>query len=485
MPSHTHAHRFVLVAIVILGALGSRSAVQSQPRPAFDALFLDKTMRVDCFHTGSNGQEILALDRVVSDGAWAGSRTRLVDDTNLGSYLFEVVDRRTNQVIYSRGFASIFGEWETTAEAKRHVSRTFHESLRFPWPKMPVQVTLKKRDPTTGFHEIWSTAVEPDSRFVNRADARPDGRVWPVFENGPASQKVDLLIIGEGYTEKELPKFHADVKRLVDAMFAIEPYKSRRSDFNVRAIDLPAAESGVNRPRSADFRRTPVSAEYNIFDSERYLLTFDNRRLRDVASAAPYDALEILVNERQYGGGGIFNDQATAAVDSRFADYVFIHEFGHHFAALGDEYYTSDVAYATGAAEHPEPWEPNLTALHDPARLKWRDLVDAATPVPTPWDKDAFEQKSREFQKRRAAIRARNAPEAEMDALFLEEQQWETKFLGSQTYSGKVGAFEGAGYEAKGLYRPEADCIMFTRDAVGFCRVCRRAIERVIDLNVK
>ncbi len=477
--------RRLFAGLACLACLTLSPAIKSQARPAFDALFLDKTMRVDYFHTGANGRETIALDRVVSDGPWAGSRTHLLDDTNLGAYLFEVVDRRTNQAVYSRGFASIYGEWETTAEAAGRVSRTFHESLRFPWPKMPVQLTLKKRDARTGFHEIWSTTVDPDSRFVNRADIRPEGRVWTLVENGPASQKVDLLIIGEGYTEKEMPKFHGDVKRLVEAMFAIEPYRGRRPDFNVRAVDLPSSESGVNRPRSSDFRRTPISAEYNIFDSERYMLTFDNRRLRDVASAAPYDALEILVNERQYGGGGIFNDQATAAVDSRFADYVFIHEFGHHFAALGDEYYTSDVAYQTGGAEHPEPWEPNLTALHDPAHLKWRDLVEPGTPLPTPWDKEAFEQKSREFQKRRAEIRARNAPEAEMDALFLEEREWETEFLGSMKYSGKVGAFEGAGYEAKGLYRPEADCIMFTRDNVGFCRVCRRAIERVIDLYVK
>jgi hypothetical protein len=196
----------------------------------------------------------------------------------------------------------------------------------------------------------------------------------------------------------------------------------------------------------------------------------------------PYDALEILVNEKHYGGGGIFGAQATAAVDTKFADYIFIHEYGHHFAALADEYYTSDVAYETGATEHPEPWEPNITAMHDPARLKWRDLVEPGTPLPTPWEKETFEQRSREIQKRRADIRARNAPESEMDQLFLEEQAWETKLLGSMKYSGKVGAFEGAGYEAKGLYRPEADCIMFTRDAVGFCRVCRRAIERVIDL---
>ena len=216
------------------------------------------------------------------------------------------------------------------------------------------------------------------------------------------------------------------------------------------------------------------------------MLTLDNRALRDAASAAPYEFIEILVNERTYGGGGIFNDQATASVDSAFADYVFVHEFGHHFAALADEYYTSAVAYTTGAGPPPEPWEPNVTALRDPAALKWGDLVTPGTPLPTPWEKDAFEQMSRAIQERRRTIRARNAPEAEMDALFNEERVWEEQFLAGMKFGkGIVGAFEGAAYEAHGLYRPQADCIMFTRDRVGFCRVCQRAIGRIIDLYSK
>jgi hypothetical protein len=294
-------------------------------------------------------------------------------------------------------------------------------------------------------------------------------------------QKVDILLISEGYTAAELPKFHADAKRLVDALFAVEPFRSRKSDFNVRGLDLPSPQSGVNRPHVGSFRRTPISAEYNIFDSERYVLTLDNRALRDAAASAPYEFIEILVNEQQYGGGGIFNAQATSAVDTGFAEYVFVHEFGHHFAGLADEYYTSDVAYETGAADQPEPWERNITALKDPKQLKWRDLVEHGTPVPTPWDKEAYETKSREVQARRRELRAKGVPEAEIDQHFRDQMAWDTKFLSSMKYAGKVGAFEGAGYETKGLYRPELDCIMFTRDPVGFCRVCRRAIGTIID----
>jgi hypothetical protein len=473
-----------LLAMIVIPVAGPAAPVQTTS--GYDARFTADTMRIDFFHSGGPGiDETLALDRVVNDGPWPGSRTQLVDTTNLGHYLLEAYDSASGTLLYSRGFSSIYGEWATTAEPKT-VHRTFHESLRLPWPRQPIDVVLKKRQADNSFARVWSTAVDPASRFVNRAPLRQHaGRVWPVFENGPPAEKVDLLIIGEGYTAAEMPKFHRDVRRLLPALFAEEPFKGRRADFNVRALDLPAAASGVNRPNAGSFRRTPLSAEYNIFDSERYVLTFDNRALRDAASAAPYEFIEILVNEKTYGGGGIFNAQATASVDSAFSPYVFVHEFGHHFAALADEYYTSDVAYETGGTQKPEPWEPNITALHDPARLKWGDLVAAGTPLPTPWDKGAFEEHTSAIQKRRRDIRARNAPESEMDALFTEQMGWDRKFLASVAHAGRVGAFEGAAYEPRGLYRPEADCIMFTRDPVGFCRVCQRAISRIIDLYSK
>ncbi len=470
------------VSIATVAVLATASTVAAQA--VFPTFFTEKTMRLDYYHTGG-GQELFALDQVVSDGPWAGSRTQLIDPTNLGPYFFEVIDCKTNQVIYSRGFASIYGEWETTDEARQGLHRSFHESLRFPWPRQPIQVVVKKRDRANIFREAWTTVIDPASRSVTATEIKPAGRVWTVFENGPSATKVDLLILGDGYSEAELPKFHADIKRLTDRLFATEPFKSRKSDFNVRAIDLPTPRSGVNRPRTGDFRRTPLGVTYNVFDSERYAMSLDNRAMRDIASQAPYDFLEILINEKQYGGGGIFNDHATAAVDTAFAEYIFVHEFGHHFAGLADEYYTSPVAYQTGVEDRPEPWEPNITALKDVAALKWKDLVDPRTPLPTPWDKDAYDKRSREIQDRRRALRARNAPESEMNALFTEELNWSTPFLGGMTHSHKVGSFEGAAYESKGLFRPEADCIMFTRDEVGFCRVCQRAIARIIDMYSK
>ena len=251
----TRSFRTIGVATVFIFGLISNGGAQ-QPASVFDRYFTDKTMRVDYFHSGGMGQEIVALERVVSDGPWPGSRTRSVDDTNLGKYLFEVIDRSTNTVIYSRGFASIYGEWETTAEY-RTLHRTFPESLRFPWPKSPVQVVLKKRDAQNSFRELWSTVVDPDSRFVNPADLPPAGKLWTVFENGPAAVKVDLLVISEGYAADQIEKFHRDVRRLVDRLFEYEPFKSRRADFNVRALTFrlqSLASTGRARDRSAGRR---------------------------------------------------------------------------------------------------------------------------------------------------------------------------------------------------------------------------------------
>lgn len=440
-----------------------------------------RTFRVDYFHTGNASEERFSLDGLVVEPLpWPGNPARPVDETNLGKYLFEVRDRDTNRLLYSRGFASIYGEWETTPEAK-NLHRTFHESLRFPAPEKPVQVLLKKRDAQNAFREVWSLVIDPRDMFVDPSVPASPGPLLELVKNGPPSQKVDLLILGDGYTEKERAKFEKDARKLVDILFTYSPFKERRSDFNVWGLMPASLESGISRPSTGIHHRSRVGATYDAFGSERYVLTFDNRSFRDVASFAPYEFVEILVNGNTYGGGGIFGLYSTVAADSLWAPYIFVHEFGHHFAGLADEYYTSDSVYAP-SEDRPEPWEKNVTALKEPAQLKWKALLAPGTPLPTPWDKDAYEAHSKQVQERRRKIRAERRPESEMDALFVEQRDWEEKFLGSQKYAGKVGAFEGAMYEARGYYRPQTDCVMFTRDRVPFCAVCQHALDEVIDL---
>jgi len=440
-----------------------------------------RTLRIDYYHSGNAAQEHFSLDRLVLEpGAWPGNPAHPVDDTNLGKYLFEVLDRQTNRILYSRGFSSIYGEWETTGEVQESW-RTFSESLRFPLPAVPVQVLLKKRDARNAFREVWSLLVDPADPFLDTSDPPSPGPLLEIEKHGPPAEKVDFLILGDGYTAAERGKFEKDARRLAEILFATSPFKERRNDFNVWGLCPPAAESGISRPSTGLHRRSPVGATYDAFGSERYVLSFENRALRDVAAFAPYEFIEILTNSRTYGGGGIFGLYSTVAADSLWSPYVFVHEFGHHFAGLADEYYTSDVAYEP-TTEKVEPWEPNVTALADPGQLKWKDLVKPGTPIPTPWSKEEFEKRSAAIQKRRREIRAQKRPEDEMDALFLEEQKDETQLLGSDPHAGQVGAFEGANYAARGYYRPQTDCIMFTRDKVPFCQVCQRAIERVIDL---
>ena len=444
---------------------------------AVPAAAAPRTMRVDYVHSGKAGEARFALDGVALEGPWPGPADGTLDESGLGKYRFEVRDR-DRRPLYSRGFASIYGEWEGTAEAKT-IARAFHESVRFPAPAAPVEVVLFERAEGGAFREVWSVPVDPASPLIDRAPP-PAGRRWAVVENGPPADKVDLLLLGDGYTAAETDKWHRDARRMAELLFAVSPFKEHRRDFNVWAVDAPSELSGVSRPSDGVYRRTPLGAAYDALGSERYVLTLENKKMREIAAAAPYEFVEIVVNDRKYGGGGIHNLYATVAADSAWAPYLFVHEFGHHFAGLADEYYTSPVSYEPSAAR-PEPWEPNATA--DPKAGKWRDLLTAGIGLPTPWPKAQFEAAQRDFQARRRKIREEKRPEDEMDALFREEQAWTTRLLAP--LSGKVGAFEGAMYAATGYHRPQADCIMFTRDEVGFCAACRRGLERVIAMYAR
>jgi len=446
----------------------------------FDAFFEPQTLRVDYFHAGTATEEHFALDRMVYDGPWAGSRTQLIDELEFGKYLVKLWDQNKQQLLYSEGFATIYGEWETTGPAKRGWG-VFHESVRVPRPKGPAQLELLKRDAENRFQTVWELLIDPADRRMTKRERVPEFKAWDIYAHGDPATKVDLLILGDGYAASEMEKFHADARRMADYLFTEEPFKSRKTDFNVRAIDTPSGESGVSRPHDGVFRRPALTTHYSSFDSQRYVLCYDNRRLREIASAVPYEYMVILVNEVTYGGGGIYRWQATAAVDSGYSRYLFVHEFGHHFAALADEYYTSSIAYELGDEVTVEPWEANLTALLDAKALKWADLVEETTPLPTPWEKEAFDKASLAAQEQRAELRKKGVDETVIDRLFDKQKKHDTELLSGMTYSGKVGAFEGAGYRAKGYYRPSADCIMFTRDEVGFCPVCRRTINKVID----
>ncbi|AVR95206.1 IgA Peptidase M64 [Pseudoduganella armeniaca] len=457
-------HLLAATAFIATGALAAQPA----------------TVRVDYLHSGNALVESYALERVVIEPLpWPGDMTRTVDDTDRGINKVEVVDAKTGQLLYSRGFSTIFGEWRSTEEANK-ASRAFGESVRFPKPDRPVKVRILKRDERNLFSIVWTADIDTDALDVVRRQPPAPAQPLPIRVSGPSPQKVDLLILGDGYTKGDMKKFEQSARRLADYLFTVSPFRERANDFNVWALAVPTQESGVSRPSTNTHHASALNTRYDIFGSERYVLTTDNRALRDIAQHAPYEFIEILVNNDTYGGGGIYGQFSTAAANNDWANYLFVHEFGHHFAGLADEYYTSPVAYQS-TGERMEPWEPNVTALKDPANLKWRHHVTAGVPLPTPWPKAEYETHSREYQKVRAQLRKENRPESEMNKLFRDDLAWTNALFSKAPHRHAVGAFEGANYEATGYYRSQQQCLMFDRSEA-FCAVCAEAIGQTIDL---
>lgn len=447
----------------------------------FERYFADRTLRVDYFHTGTKGSESFALDALREEGPWAGSLVNLVDTLNLGEYLVRVYDRESSALIFSRGYSTIFNEWQTTDEASAGILRTFHETVRIPLPLKPVQLTISRRDRRMDHRELFSAVIDPSSPTEIRREKRPPAFPSSVLMPGRDPHRaVDVVIVGDGYAAGEIGKFRADAKKFNDAMFATEPFRSRKGDFAVRLVEAVSGESGIDKPDRNVWRDTPLGTTYNTFGSARYILTTENRALRDVLAHVPYDFVIILINDDRYGGGGIYNLYTTSYAKADKPgmewqmEYVYVHEFGHSFGGLGDEYYSSQVSYNEFYPKGVEPWEPNLTALLDPATLKWRDLVPEGTELPTPWDKARYDSLGRERSK---LDRLADDYYEKRAPLYEAEQE----ILRSHPHAGKAGAFEGAGYVSEGIYRPSVDCRMFSLSLVAFDPVCSRAIGRVID----
>ena len=298
-----HVAGIVAATVVVSTALTLRfvgvAAEQTAPSPSAAAA----TMRIDVVHTGGRGAEIFAVDRIVIEPLpWPGHPARAVDTSNAGAWRFELREPG-GRLLYSRGYSSIFGEWVTTAEAAS-THRSFHESLRFPLPTAPVRVIVQRRNAAQAFETAWETQVDPADAFIDRA-LPPPQHLIALEEHGAPADKVDLLLLGDGYTAGECgTTFTADARRMIDALFRHEPFRTRRADFNVWGLCPPSAQSGVSRPSNGVYRRTPVGATYDAFGLERYVLTFDNRALRDVAAWAPYEFMTILVNAETTAAAG-------------------------------------------------------------------------------------------------------------------------------------------------------------------------------------
>ena len=457
----------------------------------FDNNFTNATMRVDYYRIGTKGQEQITLDRVYEENVWAGSRVNVLDTLNLGDCFVKVSDLQTNMLLYSRGYSTVFGEWQTTEEALSGTWRTFHETVRFPYPKRKVVVSFLRRDKfvamgeTMAFQEVVSFVIDPNSSTaIHREKRQSPFKIFDVMINGPIERKVDILILGDGYAKEDIEKFRKDAKHFTEQLFSYQPFKKHKNDFNVRAMEVISDDSGIDKPDQNVWKHTALGTMYNTFGSARYVLTEENRAMRDIADTAPYDFITILVNDNRYGGGGIFNLYTTCFTKPAKTgqewemDYVYVHEFGHCFGGLGDEYYSSQVSYIDFYPKGVEPWEPNVTRTNTKDNLKWRNVTLLDTPVPTPWQKAKYDSietlrgkldrlASDYYEKREGLMKSAND--------ILQDPHW----------IGIVGAFEGSGYTSKNMYRPAIDCKMFALNPVDFDPVCAAAIERMIEMCIK
>lgn len=398
----------------------------------FGKYFEKKSLRVDFALSGNTQFQAAAIQQLREEPVWGGPVKNLIDKFNYGGYYINVYDKASNKLIYSRGFNTLFEEWRSTEQAKTE-TQSWTNSASIPFPKSKIVLEITARDKADmQFHPLLKMDVDPASIFIDRGKLK-ENKVYQIQNNGNSSDKVDLVFIAEGYTANEQEKFVADAKRFTDALFATPPYADRRNDFNVWAVELVSEESGTDVSGKGIFKNTALNTGYYTFGVDRYLTTPDMKPIRDAVWNVPCDAVFLLINTDMYGGGGMYNFYACGTSDHPRTPVVFTHEFGHSFAGLADEYFSSEVAYQDFYNLKYEPWEPNITTLVD-FNSKWKDLLPANTPIPTPLD---------------------------------------------DAHKDKTGVFEGGGYLSKGIYRPVDHCMM--RDYAPFCPACSRAILQMID----
>ncbi len=401
----------------------------------FNVFFEDKTFRFDFILGGNNETTFVYPQQMLEEAVWAGSKVNLTNGPDYGTYRFRVFDSASGELIFSRGFATLFQEWQTTTEAKT-MNRAFYQAIHFPYPKMNFRLSIEYRNWQGEFDQVFSTDIDPNDYFI-RKETAPAADITFLVNSGEPAKKIDLVFMSEGYAAEEREKFLKDAGAMTDYLFSVSPFDKNRDHFNVIALWTPSVESGTDIPGSNIYKNTRFNATFYTFDIDRYLTTSDMKPIYDALSGVAWDHFFVLVNSPKYGGGGFYNFLGIGTTDHYLSRKVMAHELGHSFAGLGDEYYDSAVAYENFYNLETEPWEPNITTLVD-FESKWKDMIPAHIPVPTPRE---------------------------------------------EKYSNTVGVFEGGGYSAKGIFSPVMDCRMKSNGPEEFCNVCKKAIQRIIDLH--
>lgn len=419
----------VFIAIVLIALCISVSAQNK-----FGDYFHNKTLRVDVVFGAGRIETQVFLKTVSEQKIYSGPHINLCCQHDKGAYRYCLYDSKTGELIFSKGFCSLLNEWIATPEAKK-VNRVFSHALCMPYPKNNVRFVIQQRMYKTGkFHEIFSYDLDPNSYLIGREN-KVNYRVDKIHYSGKPRKNLDITFIAEGYKKNEMRKFRNDVKKVAKYMLARDVYKPYADRINIWAVEAVSHDSGTDNPGKGIYRNTVLNSSFYTFNIERYLTTLDHIAIMDAASCAPCDAVIVIVNTSKYGGGGFYNYYALGSADHQLSRQVMVHEFGHSFAGLADEYYNSSVATENFYNLEVEPWEPNITTNVD-FKSKWQDMIKSDIPVPTPRIKK---------------------------------------------YRNVVGMFEGGGYVSKGVYSPVQDCVMKSNNLKEFCPVCKRAIQRSIE----
>lgn len=402
----------------------------------FDDYFEDKTLRIDYIFSGNSSSQAISLDQLNQSPRWYGKRSNLSEVPVEGNGAIIVKEHSKENIIYKNSFSTLFQEWQTTDEAKTTI-KAFENVFLVPMPKDTVDITVELRNNRREVVASMTHVVNPKDILIRHIGEHKTP-YETMLQAADTTRCINIAFVAEGYTREEMPIYIEDVKKSIDALFSHEPFKSRKEVFNIIAVEPASEESGTSVPRKGIWKRTALGSHFDTFYTERYLTTLHLKRLHDVLAGLPYEHIIVLVNTEVYGGGGILNSYNLSAAHHAKTLPVVVHEFGHSFAGLADEYAYDNEPIPMYPADI-EPWEPNITTLKD-FHGKWEQMISKKTPVPTPADKK---------------------------------------------YADAVGVYEGAGYSLNGVYRPMQDCRMRTNENPTFCPVCQKAINNLIDFYVK
>ena len=419
------------LAIILMCIVAKVASAQ-----VFDDYFEDKTLRIDYIFSGNSSSQAISLDQLNQSPRWYGKRNNLSEVPVEGNGAIIVREHSKENIIYKNSFSTLFQEWQTTDEAKTTI-KAFENVFLVPMPKDTVDITVELRNNRREVVASMTHVVNPKDILI-RYIGEHKTPYETMFQAADTTRCINIAFVAEGYTREEMPIYIEDVKKSIDALFSHEPFKSRKEVFNIIAVEPASEESGTSVPRKGIWKRTALGSHFDTFYTERYLTTLHLKRLHDVLAGLPYEHIIVLVNTEVYGGGGILNSYNLSAAHHAKTLPVVVHEFGHSFAGLADEYAYDNEPIPMYPADI-EPWEPNITTLKD-FHGKWEQMINKKTPVPTPADKK---------------------------------------------YADAVGVYEGAGYSLNGVYRPMQDCRMRTNENPTFCPVCQKAINNLIDFYVK